>query len=194
MSVFSVGTALLRAGGTSALPGRSFSGARPAAAGLNREQSRQAMNLNPVEAFSDYIAKQGLKNTPQRRLIVDVFFTSGKHLSTEELYDRVRAVDDGVGQATVYRTLKLLCEADLAREMHFGDGTARYEPITDDSHHDHLICTVCGRNQEFVNEDIERLQEELAARYGFVLTSHRMYLYGVCDKCRKEKSGGGRRR
>ena len=152
------------------------------------------MKLNPVEAFSDYIAKQGLKNTPQRRLIVDVFFKSGEHLSTEELYDQVRAVDEGVGQATVYRTLKLLCEANLAREMHFGDGTARYEPIADDSHHDHLICTACGRNQEFVDEDIERRQEELAARYGFVLTSHRMYLYGVCDNCRKGGAGGRQRR
>lgn len=152
------------------------------------------MKLNPVEAFSDYIAKQGLKNTPQRRLIVDVFFKSGKHLSTEELYDQVRAVDEGVGQATVYRTLKLLCEANLAREMHFGDGTARYEPIADDSHHDHLICTVCGRNQEFVDEDIERRQEDLAARYGFVLTSHRMYLYGVCDNCRKGGTYGGQPR
>ena len=152
------------------------------------------MKLNPVEAFSDYIAKQGLKNTPQRRLIVDVFFKSGEHLSTEELYDQVRAVDEGVGQATVYRTLKLLCEANLAREMHFGDGTARYEPIADDSHHDHLICTACGRNQEFVDEDIERRQEELAARYGFVLTSHRMYLYGVCENCRKGGTGGGQRR
>lgn len=152
------------------------------------------MKLNPVEAFSDYIVKQGLKNTPQRRLIVDIFFKSGKHLSTEELYDQIRGVDEGVGQATVYRTLKLLCEADLAREMHFGDGTARYEPITDDSHHDHLICTVCGKNQEFVNEDIERLQEELAARYGFVLTSHRMYLYGVCGDCRKNATNGTRQR
>ena len=145
------------------------------------------MKLNPVEVFSDYIAKQGLKNTPQRHLIVDVFFKSDKHLSTEELHDQVRAVDEGVGQATVYRTLKLLCEADLAREMHFGDGTARYEPISDDSHHDHLICTECGRNQEFVNEEIERQQEELAARYGFVLTSHRMYLYGLCNNCRKKR-------
>ena len=152
------------------------------------------MALDPITAFSDYVAKQGLKQTPQRRLIVDVFFSSGKHLSTEELYDRVRAVDNGVGQATVYRTLKLLCEANLAREMHFGDGTARYEPIADDSHHDHLICTACGKNQEFVNEEIERLQEELAARYGFVLTSHRMYLYGVCGDCRKGGTGGGQRR
>ena len=143
------------------------------------------MMMDPVALFSEYIVKAGLKHTPQRRLIVDVFFKSGKHLSTEELYDKVRAVDSSVGQATVYRTLKLLCEADLAKEMHFGDGTARYEPISDDSHHDHLICSVCGKNQEFVNDDIERLQEELAATYGFVLTSHRMYLYGICGDCRK---------
>ncbi|MDR2489260.1 MAG: transcriptional repressor [Desulfovibrio sp.] len=142
------------------------------------------MTLNPIKAFSDYIAAQGLKNTPQRRLIVDVFFKSGKHASTEELYDQVRTIDSGVGQATIYRTLRLLCEANLAREMHFGDGTARYEPIADDSHHDHLICTACGRNQEVVDVNIERLQEELATRYGFVLTSHRMYLYGLCSSCR----------
>ena len=148
------------------------------------------MTLNPVAAFAEYIARQGLKNTPQRHLIVDVFFKSGNHLSTEDLYDLVRAVDEGVGQATVYRTLKLLCEANLAREMHFGDGTARYEPIADGSHHDHLICTVCGKNQEFINEDIERLQDELAARYGFVLTSHRMYLYGVCNDCHKRGTRG----
>lgn len=141
---------------------------------------------DPVLTFSDYIAKQGLKQTPQRRLIVDVFFKSGKHLSTEELYDQVRAVDSSIGQATVYRTLKLLCDAELAKELHFGDGTARYEPAEADSHHDHLICISCGKNQEFVDDDIERLQEELAARYGFTLTSHRMYLYGVCSGCRKD--------
>lgn len=139
----------------------------------------------PITIFVDYIAEQGLKNTPQRRLIVDVFFRSGKHLSTEELYDQVRAVDSSIGQATVYRTLKLLRDAGLAKEMHFGDGTARYEPIEDDSHHDHLICVSCGKNQEVMDENIERLQEELAKRYGFTLTSHRMYLYGVCSACRK---------
>ena len=142
---------------------------------------------DPVRVFVDYIADHGLKNTPQRRLIVDVFFKSGKHLSTEELYTVVRKKDSSIGQATVYRTLKLLCEAGLAKELHFGETTARYEPIEDDSHHDHLICTACGRNQEVVDGDIERLQEELAERYGFTLTSHRMILYGICDDCRKPK-------
>ena len=149
------------------------------------------MMQNPMRIFTDYIADNGLKNTPQRRLIVDVFFTSGKHLSTEELYNVVREQDSSIGQATVYRTLKLLCDAGLAKELHFGETTARYEPIEDDSHHDHLICSACGKNQEVMDAEIERLQEELAARHGFSLTSHRMILYGVCEDCR---SAGGKKR
>jgi Fur family ferric uptake transcriptional regulator len=139
---------------------------------------------DPVRVFIDYIADRGLKNTPQRRLIADVFFKSGKHLSTEELYNVVRTEDGSIGQATVYRTLKLLCAAGLAKELHFGKSTARYEPIEDDSHHDHLICGSCGKNQEVMDADIERLQEELAQRHGFTLTSHKMILYGVCEDCR----------
>ncbi|MDR2076273.1 MAG: transcriptional repressor [Desulfovibrio sp.] len=141
--------------------------------------------LEPQRVFSDYIADHGLKQTPQRRLIAQVFFATDKHLTTEELYAKVRAVDAGVGQATVYRTLKLMCEAGLAKEMHFGDGTARYEPVLDETHHDHLICTQCGKNIEVMDETIETLQETLARNHDFILTSHRMYLYGICSGCRK---------
>lgn len=142
---------------------------------------------DPIQIFSDYIAKSGLKNTPQRRLIVDVFFKSGKHLSTEELYNVVRECDENIGQATVYRTLKLLRDAGLAHEHYFGETTARFEPVEDNSHHDHLICIVCGKNQEVMDEEIERLQVELAKRNGFMLTSHRMTLHGICANCRKKK-------
>lgn len=143
---------------------------------------------DPVSAFTDYISQKGLKNTPQRRMIVEVFFREGKHITTEELYNAVRSVDESIGQATVYRTLKLLCDAGLAKGHHFGETTARYEPIEDDSHHDHLICISCGKNLEVCDDNIERLQEDLARRHGFVLTSHRMLLFGVCDKCRKTTS------
>jgi Fur family ferric uptake transcriptional regulator len=138
--------------------------------------------------FTDYIVRHGLKNTPQRRQIADVFFAAGKHLSSEELHEMVHAIGLCVGQATVYRTLKLLCAAGLAKEMHFGDGSARYEPVLDESHHDHLICTQCGKNIEVVDETIESLQEALAGRHGFLLTSHRMYLYGLCSMCSKGKN------
>ena len=78
-----------------------------------------------LKEFTDYITANGLKFTPQRRLIAEVFLKQAGHLSTEELYDKVRKEDPSVGQATVYRTLKLFCESGLAKEGHFGDGVAR---------------------------------------------------------------------
>ena len=151
---------------------------------------------DPIRVFDEYIAGRGLKNTLQRRNIARAFFQSSRHVSTEELYAGIRALDARIGQATVYRTLKLLCDAGLAKEMHFGDGIARYEPVVDDTHHDHLICNICGRNIEVVDDTIERLQEKLAASHGFTLTSHRMYLYGICAECRalsprREPDSGG---
>ena len=139
-----------------------------------------------LKIFSDYIVANGLKFTPQRRMIVEVFLKQDGHLSTEELYDRVRKEDSSIGQATVYRTLKLFCESGLAKEVHFGDGMARYEKTFGTKHHDHLICIACGKQTEFMDDTIEKLQEELAEKYGYILTSHHMYLYGVCPACRKK--------
>ncbi len=141
----------------------------------------------PAQVFTEYIAKNGLKVTPQRLRIVEVFLREDGHLTTEELYERVKKVDNTVGQATVYRTMKLLCDSGIAKEVHFGDGVARYEKKYGSEHHDHLICEACGKNLEVMDEQIELLQEQLAARHGFVLTSHRMYLYGVCGDCRGKK-------
>jgi len=140
----------------------------------------------PQVVFAEYLVKKNLKMTPQRRLIVDVFLREGGHLASEELYNIVKKEDKSIGQATVYRTLKLLSESGIAKEVQFGDGVTRYERKYGSSHHDHLICERCGRNVEVVDEGIERLQEELAKREGFVLTNHKMYLYGICPDCRKK--------
>lgn len=142
---------------------------------------------DPLQVFSDYIAANGLKMTPQRKLIVDVFLREEGHPTTEELYEKVKKDDPSVGQATVYRTMKLLSESGIAKEVRFGDGVARYEQKYGNKHHDHLICEQCGKNIEVLDEQIELLQEELAARHGFVLTSHRMYLYGECKACREAR-------
>lgn len=133
-------------------------------------------------AFQHYLRQQNMRITPQRMQIVDVFLNSTEHLSTEELYEQVKKIDSCVGQATVYRTLKLLCSAQLAREMQFGDGTARYEQRHDE-HHDHLICERCGKTLEVLDKEIERLQADLVRAHGFIPTSHRMYLFGVCPDC-----------
>ncbi|THB64330.1 MAG: transcriptional repressor [Desulfovibrio sp.] len=140
---------------------------------------------DPKSVFSEYIERNNLKMTPQRHLILDVFLKTEEHMASEELYDVVREHDPAVGQATVYRTLKLLSDAGIAREVHFGDGVTRYEPSQSDQHHDHLICESCGTNIEVLDERIEKLQEELATKHDYVLTGHSMYLYGLCPKCRK---------
>lgn len=144
------------------------------------------MKQTNMQEFYTFLSSRGLKNTPQRRLIVETFLETTEHVTTEGLYALVRAIDPKVGQATVYRTLRLLCEAGIARELHFGDGMASYEPAEGD-HHDHLICTSCGKNLEVLDETIEELQVKLAAEHGFTLTSHRMYLYGICSECSKNK-------
>ena len=142
---------------------------------------------DPVRAFQQYIARKGLKNTPQRLRIVEAFMAAQGHPSTEELYACLKEVDPSLGQATVYRTMKLLCDSGLAREVQFGDGVSRYERRIGAEHHDHLICECCGMTIEVVDDDIERLQDALARKHGFQPTRHHLYLYGLCPACQGGK-------
>jgi len=142
------------------------------------------MKNNEKEIFSNFITKKGLRATSQRELILDEFLCQERHISAEELYDLVKQRDKTIGQATVYRVLKLLCESGIAREVNFGDGSMRYEHEFGHEHHDHLVCKVCGKTLEVVDPAIETLQKALAEKYGFILSSHEMYLYGVCPDCR----------
>jgi Fur family ferric uptake transcriptional regulator len=144
--------------------------------------------------LNEYMDQKGLRSTAQRRLVTEVFFESDGHLSIEDLLLEVRSKDPKVGYATVYRTLKLLKECGLAYERHFGDGVSRYEVAHEDEHHDHLICLDCGHIVEFENEEIERLQEDLARRNGFELRRHKHELYGTCAKPSCERRPKKRRK
>jgi Fur family ferric uptake transcriptional regulator len=143
-------------------------------------------SIKPEDALAAYMAQKGLKLTRQRRLIVKEFFQLDEHLNAEDLYQRVRKLDHSIGQATVYRTLNLLREAGLARELHFSNDVTIFEPLTDVAHHDHLICESCGKTVAVLDEIIEQLQTRLAEQHNFKLTSHRLYLYGVCPDCRTQ--------
>lgn len=136
-----------------------------------------------LSTLDAYMAKRGLRSTEQRRVIVDTFAGAQSHLTIEELLALVKRRDPRIGYATVYRTLKMLSESGIANELHFGDGFARYELREALSHHDHLICTNCGAIVEFEEPGIEQLQEQVAERHGFVVTSHRHELYGLCPSC-----------
>lgn len=133
--------------------------------------------------FRQYLRLKGLKNTNQRMTILDAFLDSKSHYSTEDLYLMLRKDHPRIGYATVHRTLKLFAECGIASELNFGDGQTRYEPLNDDQHHDHLVCTQCGKVTEFTEPRIEKLQVEVAAQYGFVISSHRHEMYGLCSIC-----------
>ncbi|PTX54281.1 Fur family manganese uptake regulator [Litoreibacter ponti] len=123
-------------------------------------------------------AEQGLRMTGQRRVIAQVLEDADDHPDVEELHLRATAVDPGISIATVYRTVKLFEEAGLLERHEFGDGRARYEDAERD-HHDHLIDMQTGEVIEFVDPEIEALQEKIAERLGYRLKGHRLELYGV---------------
>ena len=137
------------------------------------------------EAFREFMAREGLKSTRQRDIILDFFLSSKRHMSVEELYRKLRARHPGIGYATVCRTLKLFSQSGIAHEIDFGDGQTRYEHLVEGEHHDHLVCTGCGAIAEFENKTIEDLQKNVADSHGFIIHSHRLELYGHCAKCRK---------
>jgi Fur family transcriptional regulator, ferric uptake regulator len=144
------------------------------------------------EVFLQHIQKKGLKRTSQRDLILDMFLRTEEHLSSEDLYRLVKEVDPSIGQTTVYRTLKLLTEAGLAREVRFGDGRTHYEHNYKHQHHDHMICSECGRIIEFFSAELEAIQDAMAAKHRFQVTQHLLRIIGVCAECRRAMKDAGK--
>ena len=142
------------------------------------------MILEKKKTFNDFAASKGLRSTQQRDVILDIFLSTHQHISVEELYLKVKSSNPGIGQATVYRTLKLFAEAGLAREILLHDGQTRYEHAVAGEHHDHLVCTGCNAIIEFEDETIEKLQNDIATRHGFLIRSHKLEMYGLCTNCR----------
>ncbi len=137
----------------------------PGGSGVNRSIIRRCEEM-------------GMRMTGQRRIIAQVIEDAEDHPDVEELYARASARDEAISIATVYRTVKLFEEAGILDKLEFGDGRARYEDAERD-HHDHLIDMNSGEVIEFVDADIEELQERIAAKLGYELRGHRLELYGV---------------
>ncbi len=135
-------------------------------------------------SLAQYLEENHLKHTKQRQAILEIFLEASGHITSDEIYTRVRQQHPTIGFTTVYRTMKLLCEAGLASERHFDDGVTRYE--IEHERHDHLVCLRCGKIIEFECEMIESTQLEIADRYRFRVLRHRHELYGHCEACRKD--------
>jgi Fur family ferric uptake transcriptional regulator len=142
--------------------------------------------------FENYLSKLGLRQTRQRRIIIDAVILSPRHVDAETISKEAKKIDHSIGLATVYRTLNMMTDAKILVERHFNDQRACFEFADDELHHDHLICNQCGAIVEFLEEEIENKQVEVAKRLGFTLKSHKMELFADClnqNNCkRKDKS------
>jgi Fur family transcriptional regulator, ferric uptake regulator len=156
-------------------------GRKPAAAAAPAEHDPRPDLMHP---WRQYLAKHHLKVSRIREEVVEVFLEMAGHVDLDQLHERVKERNPNIGLATVYRVLKLLEEAGIAESRHFGDRTRSYEVALGRGHHDHLICDQCGRILEFADQDIERLQEDVARAHKFVLLRHQHSLFGLCADCR----------
>lgn len=149
---------------------------------------RSGRDTNPgdaLEAFGEYLREHNLPVTRQRIAIARVVLGSDRHLSADDVRREVRRGDPRVGTATIYRALDVLVQSGLVVERDFGEGFRRYEPARDAPHHEHLLCTICGRVTEFRDERLERMTTLIADSRGYARQSHRLVIYGVCARCQR---------
>ena len=135
------------------------------------------------EVFDAYLSKAGIRKSVQRYNIMKVFLDARHHITVADLLELVKKRYPSIGTATVYRTIRLFCDAGIAQEVDIGDGVIRYEHKLGHEHHDHLVCNECGIFIETKDDRIEKLQEELAEKHGFSPLSHRLQIFGICKKC-----------
>jgi len=150
---------------------------------------RSKLDTGPFQRFEEYLRAHNLRMTPERRAVLEVILSREGHFDAEELLQFLRRRRKPVSRATLYRTLDHLTLAGLVNKHSFGGGHARYEHIYDRKHHDHMVCERCGKVIEFINDDIERLQDAMCREYGFIPTNHTMEIYGICAECRTDKDG-----
>jgi Fur family ferric uptake transcriptional regulator len=137
-----------------------------------------------IEELKKIVKQKGLKYTEQREIVLSILIHADDHLSAEDVYNeiKIKHTESNIGIATVYRALSFLEEVDLIASITFGSDGKKYESNSK-SHHDHLICTECGKIVEFLDDEIEKRQERIGKKNKFKITNHSMQLYGICSDC-----------
>ncbi len=146
------------------------------------------VSLTPQERFEEYLQSRGMRNTDQRRLLVEHVFSHHDHFDADMLIEQLpRKGEEGyVSRPTVYRTLNEFVDAGLLRKFEL-DGRAVYEHDYGYPQHDHLYCSQCQQLLEFQSEELLRLRDKVAREHQFRVTSHRLIITGVCDQCRRKR-------
>lgn len=143
--------------------------------------------IDEKQCLKNYIREKGMRYTKQRELILEKFLRKEGHLGAQEMFVELHKKYPNIGQSTVYRTVNLLKEASLAREVNISGKRRHFEHEYDHPHHDHLVCIKCGKMIEFCEPKIEELQNKIFKKYGFIPKDHKMEIYGYCNKCKNPK-------
>jgi len=140
-----------------------------------------------LEQFKQLLRSNNLKFTKQREVILSTLYNHEGHFTPEEIYQMIKSENPEIntGIATIYRTLSLLENANIATSISFGAQGKKYE-LGVKAHHDHIICTNCGKIMEFFDESIEKKQEKIAKSFGFKMKDHIMKIFGICPECQKK--------
>ena len=140
--------------------------------------------------FRQHLKNKGLLHSKQREQILDIFLKTEKHHTIGDLYEIIRKKNPKIGLATVYRAMRVICDAGLARQLDFGDGVKRFEHKYQHQHHHHLVCLKCGRAVEVVSPEMEKVQQRLAKKHGFTHFKDTMKIFGICRQCKREEKQG----
>ncbi|HEX3131304.1 MAG TPA: transcriptional repressor [Thermoanaerobaculia bacterium] len=140
-------------------------------------------NARERERFLQFLRSRGHRVTQERLALFEEIFAQHKHIDAEELLATMKSRGLKISRATVYRNLDLLVECGMVRKQRLGQDRFLYEHVHGGQHHDHLVCTGCGRVVEFVSPGIASLQEAICRAHGFVPTSHTLQISGLCNEC-----------
>jgi len=143
------------------------------------------LNINDVKKeFITAVKNSKLKNTKQRMQILETLFENEGHTNIDDIYQLVKKKNPKIGYATVHRTLSLLKKLGIVEATKIGNQKILYEHKYAHSHHDHIICTKCGKIIEVASEELEKLQNQIAKKNKFKILDKKLIIYGLCDKCR----------
>ena len=137
--------------------------------------------------YNNYLLQNSIRHSKQRERILEKFLLTEGHSTIQELFEIMKKEDKNIGIATVYRAMKIFCDAGLAEEIDIGDGNKRYEHKYNHTHHDHLICIECGKLIEFTNTEIENIQNEICNKFKFKAISHKLQINGICVECQNKR-------